>query len=118
VLLTVCLAMIRRDHSLLAAPTIAPADQHGNEKVDSEHLDLPSDLANGLVLTVLKHAPPEAPPKTLSFVAATPKPRLVKLAITTAGEDVFSIGIAGVVARLVGKQPADSHVWILGGEAS
>ena len=26
-------------------------------------------------------------------------------------------GIAGVVAPLVGKQPPDSHVWILGGEA-
>ncbi len=26
-------------------------------------------------------------------------------------------GIAGVVALVVGKQPPDSHVWILGGEA-
>jgi hypothetical protein len=25
-------------------------------------------------------------------------------------------GVAGVVAPLVGKQPPDSHVWILGGE--
>ena len=114
--------------------TVRYTDQHGNEKVDSEHLDLPADLANGLLLTVLKHVPPRAPPKTLSFVAATPNPRLVKLSITTAGEDLFSTGgaarpaihyvlkvalggIAGVVAPLVGKQPPDSHVWILGGEA-
>jgi hypothetical protein len=26
-------------------------------------------------------------------------------------------GIKGVVAPLVGKQPPDSHVWILGGDA-
>ncbi|HEY3043689.1 MAG TPA: hypothetical protein VGJ39_06675, partial [Vicinamibacterales bacterium] len=26
-------------------------------------------------------------------------------------------GVAGLVAPLIGKQPADSHVWVLGGEA-
>ena len=26
-------------------------------------------------------------------------------------------GVAGVVAPVVGKQPPDSHIWILGGEA-
>ena len=26
-------------------------------------------------------------------------------------------GIAGAVAPLVGKQPPDSHVWVLGGDA-
>jgi hypothetical protein len=26
-------------------------------------------------------------------------------------------GVAGVVAPILGKQPPDSHVWILGGEA-
>ena len=26
-------------------------------------------------------------------------------------------GVAGLVAPLVGKQPPDSHVWVLGGEA-
>ena len=67
-------------------------------------------------------------------MAATPKPRLVKLAISTAGEEPFTTGgtarkampyvlkvdiggLASVVAPLVGKQPPDSHVWILGGEA-
>ena len=63
-----------------------------------------------------------------------PKPRLVKLVVASAGEDRLSIGgsprkathfivkieiggIAGVVAPLIGKQPPDSHVWILEGEA-
>jgi hypothetical protein len=104
------------------------------QKSDSDHLDLPPDLANGLILTLLKNVRPGAPPKTIAYVAATPKPRLVKLAITAAGDDSFTIagaarkathyvlkvdigGIAGVVAPLLGKQPPDSHVWILEGEA-
>jgi hypothetical protein len=58
----------------------------------------------------------------------------VKLAITSQGEEPFSIGgssrkathyvvkveiggAAGLVAPLLGKQPPDTHVWILGGEA-
>jgi len=73
-------------------------------------------------------------PPSVSFVAATPKPRLVKLKIAAAGADSFSTagmarkathyvlkvdigGVAGLVAPLVGKQPPDSHIWILEGEA-
>jgi hypothetical protein len=95
---------------------------------------LPVDVANGMVLTLLKNARPDAPPRSVGFVAATPKPRLVKLAISTAGEEPFTTGgtarkathyvlkvdiggLTGVVAPLLGKQPPDSHVWILGGEA-
>ncbi len=68
------------------------------------------------------------------MVATTPKPWLVKLAIAVAGEEPFSTGgtvrqathyivkveiggVAGLLAPLVGKQPPDFHVWILGGEA-
>ena len=114
--------------------TVHYTDDHGQPQTDVEHLDLPPDLANGLILTLLKNAKPGAPPKTVGFVAATPKPRLVKLAVSPAGEESFSIGrvarkamhyvlkvdiggIKGVVAPLVGKQPPDSHVWILGGAA-
>jgi hypothetical protein len=114
--------------------TVHYTDDHGQAKVESEHLNVPPDLANGLILTVLKNARREAPPKSVGFVAATPKPRLVKLAISAAGEDSFVTGsatrksmhyvlkvdiggVAGVVAPLIGKQPPDSHVWILGGEA-
>jgi hypothetical protein len=114
--------------------TVRYADEHGQQKVESEHLELPLDVANGLIPTLLKNVRPDAPPKTLSLVAATAKPRLVKLAITTAGADPFSTGgitlqathyilkvdiggIAGFLAPLVGKQPPDSQVWILDGTA-
>lgn len=113
--------------------TVRYAD-HGKQKVETERIEVPPDLANGLILTLLKNVPTGGPPKTVSLVAATPKPRLVKLAISAAGEESFSTGgasrkamhyvlkveiggISGVLAPLLGKQPPDSHVWILGGEA-
>jgi hypothetical protein len=106
----------------------------GKEKVEKQHLDLPPDLANGLILTLLKNIRPDAPETKVSYVAVTPKPRLVKLAITHQGEETFWAagarhramnydikaelgGLAGVVAPLLGKQPKDTHVWILGGKA-
>jgi hypothetical protein len=114
--------------------TVRYTNNHGEQKVEAQHLDLPPDVANGVILTLLKNVRPDAPPKTLSFVATTPKPRLVKLAVTAVGQERFSTGgtgrtathyvlkveiggVAGLLAPLVGKQPPDSHVWILGGEA-
>lgn len=53
---------------------------------------MPPDVANGLVLTLLKNIRSDAPQTKVSMVAATPKLRLVKLAITPQGEEPFSIG--------------------------
>lgn len=106
----------------------------GKEKVTVEHLDLPNDVANGLTLTLLKNISFDRPETKVSMVAPTSKPRLVTLSITPQGERSFSVGgirhkamdfrikielggVAGVVAPLIGKQPADIHVWVLGGEA-
>ncbi len=114
--------------------TVQYTDDSGKEKTEDERLKLPPDLANGLVLTLLKNLEPDAPPLEVSMVVATPKPRLVKLAISSQGKDPFSLagtgreamhyaikveigGIAGLVAPWLGKQPPDSHVWILGGES-
>ena len=114
--------------------TVRYTNDHGQLKVEAEHLDLPPDVANGVILTLLKNVRPDAAPRTLSFVATTPKPRLVKLAVTAVGQEHFSTGgagrtathyllkveiggVAGLLAPLLGKQPPDSQVWILGGEA-
>ena len=114
--------------------TVRYADDHGKPKVESEHMDLPPDLANGLTLTLLKNVRASAPLPALSMVVATPKPRLVKLELSSPGDDAFTTstaarrathyvvkieigGLAGLVAPLLGKQPPDTHVWILGGEA-
>jgi hypothetical protein len=113
--------------------TVQSADANGREERFDEHMDLPDDLANGLISVLLKNVRPAAPPKKLSLVVATPKPRLVRLAISQ-GREALSLagtrrqatqfvlkleigGLAGLVAPLVGKQPPDSHVWILRGRA-
>ena len=110
------------------------SDDDGKEKNVDEEMKLPDDLSNGIILTVLKNVPPQAAPPTLSMVAFTPKPRVVKLEISRAANDQFTLngfprsathyvvhidigGFAGLVAPLVGKQPPDSGVWVLPGAA-
>lgn len=107
---------------------------NGHEKVETERLDLPSDLANGIILNILKNIRPDTTETKVSYLVATPKPRLVKLSIVPQGKDRFSVagfpykarlfivkvelgGIAGILAPLLGKRPADTKVWVLGGEA-
>jgi hypothetical protein len=113
--------------------TVRHRGDDGAEKTETETIKVPPDLANGMVPILLKNVRPEAPP-TMSFVAATPKPRLVKLEAAAAGEESFVIagdtrkathyvvkvkigGVTGLLADLLGKEPPDTHVWILGGEA-
>ena len=114
--------------------TVRYADDHGTPKIETEQMKLPPDLANGMTLTLLKNIGAHAAPPTVSMVVATPKPRLVKLEISADGEEPFTTGgaarnaahyvvkieiggLAGLIAPLIGKQPPDTHVWILGGEA-
>jgi hypothetical protein len=95
---------------------------------------VPPDLANGMILSLLKNIRPETPETKVSMIVATPKPRLVKLTISPQGEEPFSLvgsprkathfvikielgGVTGLVAPLLGKKPPDIHVWILGGMA-
>ena len=105
----------------------------GKKKVQKDHLDLPPDLANGLLLTIVKNLRPGAETK-VSYVAATPKPRLVKLALSPQGKETFWAagvphqatrydikveigGLAGLVAPLVGKQPKDIYIWVIHSKA-
>ncbi len=104
-------------------------EDKGKEKNDTQHMDLPEDLANGMIQTVIKNIPPSTGETKLSMLAASSKPRLVKLSIKTVGERTFTAagsshkatdynihveigGVAGAVAPLVGKQPPDIHIWI------
>lgn len=109
-------------------------DEDGEEKEESERFELPQDLANGMIPVLLKNIPRDAKQTTVSMVAATPKPRLVTLVISPEGEakvlaggvshkatqyrvKVEIGGILGFLAPLVGKQPQDSHAWVLDGDA-
>ena len=108
--------------------------ENGKNEVLTEQLELPSDISNGMIFTLMKNIQPNVPRTTVSMLVTTPKPRLVKLAIVPEGNEPFSIGnfqheamryvlkieiggVAGFLANLFGKQPPDMHVWVIGGEA-
>jgi hypothetical protein len=114
--------------------TVRYKDEDGKEKVLKQQHELPSDVANGLLFTLVKHIQPNTPQTTVSMVATTPKPRVVKLEIVPEGKKAIASGnvkhetvryvvkvkiggIAGIVAPLLGKQPPDTHVWVLTGQA-
>jgi hypothetical protein len=114
--------------------TVRSPGKDGKEEVKSEHFDLPPDVANGLILSIATNLRPDTPETKVSMVVATPKPRLVKVAISPNGEEPFSLvgsrrkamrftlkielgGVAGVVAPLIGKAPPEIQIWIIGGIA-
>ena len=114
--------------------TVRYKDHDGKEKTLKERRNLPPDVANGLLFTLVKHIQPNVPQTTVSLVATTPKPRLVKLEILPEGKKAIESGntkhetvryvvkvkiggVAGLVAPLLGKQPPDMHVWVLTGDA-
>ena len=114
--------------------TIRTTGKDGQEEVKTDHVDLPPDLANGMVPLVIENLRPDATETTVSMLVATPKPRVVKLVISKSGEDNFSLGgspgkavhyeikielggVAGVVAPMIGKAPPNIQIWTVGGQA-
>jgi len=104
--------------------------EDGQDRVVSNRLDLPSDLANGLVFTLLKNIQPDAALTTVSLIGGTSKPRLVRLNIVPDGEEALAVGILhlqGIAlccegghrgsswgcGPLIGKKPPDIHIWVL-----
>ena len=100
------------------------------DEVKTETMDLPDDLANGMMPWVLQNLPRGAAETKMSYVVFSPKPRVVKLAIHPDGRSRFRIGyvtksaqvyrihvelggVAGVVAPLIGKAPADMHASVV-----
>lgn len=65
--------------------------EDGKEKTYAEHMEMPDDLADGLVMVLMKNVPLDAPKATFSMIVATPKPRLVKLVITPIAKETFTI---------------------------
>ncbi|HTF66063.1 MAG TPA: hypothetical protein VK638_25590 [Edaphobacter sp.] len=101
-------------------------------KIRQDHLDLPPDVSNGLPPNLLLNVLSSAAETEVSFVAPSEKPRLIHVSIKPVGELPFTIGgtkrkatdfvlhpklggVAGMIAPLIGKQPADTHIWIFTG---
>jgi hypothetical protein len=114
--------------------TVRSAGKNGKEEVSAQHLDLPADLANGMVPVIVANSAPGATQTIVPMLVATPKLRLVKLVITRQTEEPFTVagtshksvhyeikidlgGVAAMAAPLVGKQPPNIQLWIVGGEA-
>jgi hypothetical protein len=113
--------------------SIKATEKDGKEKTISKQMSLPEDLANGIVSTLLSDLDPKVE-TTVSMLAASPEPRLVKLKISAAGEDPFSIGgvgfkathyvvkvdlgpVTGTAAKVIGKQPPPTDTWVAAGAA-
>ena len=104
----------------------------GREETLNGKLELPSDVYNGMIATLLKNLRRGAN-ETVHLVAFTPKPRLVKLHLTPAGEEVVRVGDAsmraaryqaktdlggsiGFLASLMKKELPVLHYWIVPGD--
>jgi hypothetical protein len=107
--------------------------ENGKDKRTTKQMSLPPDVSNGLLFTLVKNMDPAAE-TTVSMVAPTDKPRIVKLRFTPAAEKEVKFGLftfkaqhyvmkvkiegaAGKIAPLVGKQPPDSHFWTIKSES-
>jgi hypothetical protein len=124
------------DFTVEAATGIATSrttDKNGKIHVESEHMDLPDDLANGFVGTLLLNVPPHTTPFRVAMLAPVGGGRLIHILISPEGEQPFHTegqtlkaalfrihpelgGIIGVIAPLIGLQPKDVMVWVLEGE--
>src|ERR1700761_161760 len=124
------------DFTVEAATGIATSrteDKNGNIHIESHHIDLPDDLANGFIGTLLLNVQQNTPPFRVGMLAPFGGGRLIRLLISPEGEKPFQAtgqtfkatvfrihpelgGIVGVIAQLIGLQPKDVMVWVLEGD--
>src|SRR5262249_17881514 len=67
--------------------------ENGEEKTTTKHLDLPDDVANGLLFILLKNVSPSVAETTVSFVATSATPRTVKWKISPGPEKTIKAGL-------------------------
>jgi hypothetical protein len=113
-----------------AAGLVTSRDRDG--KATEHHVDLPTDLANGLPPNLLLNILPSVAETKVSYLAFDDRPRLIHLSIKPTEQTPFTVagmkrkatnytihvelgGVAGVIAPIIGKQPIDDHIWIESG---
>jgi hypothetical protein len=113
--------------------TSRTVDKHGKIHVESEHMALPDDLANGFIGTLLLNVPNNTASFRVGMLVPVEGGRLIRLLISPEGKQPFHMagknlkatvfrihpelgGIVGVIAKLIGLQPKDVMVWVLEGE--
>src|SRR4029077_5257650 len=103
-----------------------------SEKTVTGHMTMPADVSNGMAITLLKNVPP-GPSQIVHVVAFTPKPKLIELELTPAGQQQAQVGelrraveryvlkprlspIMGWMAKLLGRTPTDIECLIFKGD--
>lgn len=106
----------------------------GKNQTKTQHMDLPADLVNGMIYLVAENFPSKRDELKTSYLVIDPKPRIVTFSLKPEGEDRVDVGdasrqaerfnihieiggVAGVIASMIGKQPSDIKLWVMGGEA-
>ncbi len=104
----------------------------GPEKVLEGKLDLPPDVYNGMIPTIVKDIPKGAS-ETVHFVAFMPGPKIIQLQITPSGEQTLRVGEdtmtavryvlkaklgtwLKIFAILLGRTPKDARAWVIDGD--
>ena len=104
-------------------------DEDSPEETLKGTFDMPGDVYNGLLSTLMKNMP-AGNPATVQIIAFTPKPRLVKMLLKPAAEDPMSVNDTAIIATRFLVRPQlgmfaslliadipDVKCWIVGGEA-
>jgi hypothetical protein len=105
------------------------ADQDSAEELLTGHTELPADVYNGLLGTLLKNLEPGRS-QTVTIVAFTPQPRVVKMLLRPAAQEPVTMGATavpatryhikpqlGLLASLLITDLPDVKTWIAQGEA-
>jgi hypothetical protein len=110
------------------------AGEDGKDEVLTGAFDLPKDVYNGMVITIVLNLP-KGTSETVHILAFTPEPEAIKLELHPMGEDAIRIGnlsrkalqyvfkpdigmIRKWLARITGQLPAQFHYncWVLADE--
>lgn len=108
-------------------------DRSGKTRVEAEKIDLPSDLANGIVGTLLLNVSGNTAPFRVALLAPVGGGRLVHILVSPEGEESFHMaaqtlratkfrihpelgGFVGWLVALIGIQPKDVLVWVRQGD--
>jgi len=101
----------------------------GGNRYRSQHVDFPTDLANGMVPLLVENFPLGAPEMKLSWVAIALRPLVVTLSVRPVGAQTVDPdgvaqrtieyvihpelhGLVSFLAPLVSRQPADLDMWV------
>jgi hypothetical protein len=104
-------------------------DKEGSMNVNSRHMDLPADVANGFIGTLVLNAPQNGASFRTEMVVPFNGGRLVRLSVSREGQKPFQMagrtltatvyrvhpelgGIIGMIASMLGLKPKDVMVWV------